>query len=320
MTTNKEIRNRLLAIHTNFHEDENEPTMVNEIQMDSFGSFLTYNHKLPDNETIRDDYEHELSEELGKGESKFLPNNLFDSYHYDFTFNKNFFGTEGNNEFNNDYMFVAMNVAARPGKFSVSNWNNFHDQEGIKRDQNMLKMNLELNNDRFKGCYATDAIKKVVDSDSSNVSNDFFVSSDAKFSFANNSKDMDDDQRALEYIRLDEQAAERSKKYAKEHGTVDKYVRRFANEAEAKRAVKENRIIFYKSANVFVEEWKAVQPKQIVTFGGTSTGLLKKMEETEVFKQFPELCEKVNNCKQITHYSYRLNLKDFYNKYADSLN
>ena len=327
MTTKKEIRDRLLAIHTNFHINENEPTEINEIKMDSFGSFLTYTKRLPRNEEIKKDFEDQLKPELKKGESGFLQTNLVEKYDYDLTFNEDFFSEddkdEKKNQFNDNAMFVAMNVAARPGKFSVAGWKNFHDQEDRVRDQNMLKMNLEVNDPMFDGCYATDAIKKVVDSNSSNVKNDFFAggrnSELVKYSFTNHDESMNDNLRAEEYMKLDEQAARDSANQAKRRGTTDKYVKRFETEKDALEAVRKNRVIFYKSANVFVDEWKAIQPKRIIAFGGTTTALLENMLDTEVFKQYPELCKMVEDSIQITHYSYRLNLKDFYNKYSSEL-
>jgi len=318
MATNEEIKNQLMAVHTNFHINESEPTMVNEIKMDSFGSFLTYKKRLPNNDVIRNDYRDELLPELKKGESQFLQNNLIKKYDYDFNFNEDFFDEDG--EFNNDFMFVAMNVAARPGDFSTKGWKNFHDQ-GTKRDQNMLKMNLELNDLKFDGCYATDAIKKVVDSNSSNVNHDFFASSNKiKFSFANHDDNMNDDLRAKQYVEYDNNDAIAAEKYAEKNNTKNKYVKRFDSVEDAKNSVQNNRVIFYKSANVFVEEWKIIQPKQLVVFGGTLQGLLERMKDTDVFKQYPELCKMVDNCIQITHYSYRKNLKDFYNDYSNELN
>jgi hypothetical protein len=78
-------------------------------------------------------------------------------------------------------------------------------------------------------------------------------------------------------------------------------------------------LFFYKSANVFVEEWKTIKPERIISLGGTSKKLLERMVKTEVFQQYPGLCKMVEESIQITHYSYRLNFKDFYNRYADSL-
>lgn len=324
MTTNKEVRDQLMSIHTNFHDDEEEPTFVNEITMDNFGSFLTYKKALPSNDVIRNDFKEELLSD--EKSTDFLPNTIFEKYGYDFTFNDNFFkdekdGGQGDNEFNNNCMFVAMNVAARPGEFSIKGWKNFHDQAGRPKDQNMLKMNLEINDSKFAGSYATDAIKKVVDSNSSNVENDFFTAkAEKKFSFSNNSSDMDDDKRAEEYLRLDIKAEEAAQRSAGKKNTTSKYVRRFPDITTAKNEVIKNHVIFYKSANLFVEEWKTVQPKHIVAFGGTTIGLLENMKDTEAFQKYPDLCRMIEEAIQIHHYSYRLNLKGFYNEYSDELN
>lgn len=318
MTTNKEMRNQLLDIHTNFHKDENKPTFANEIKMDSFASFLTYKQFLPNKEQIESDFKEELEKDE---DSNFLPNNLFEKYHYDFNFDENFFadksiGGEGDNEFNDNAMFVAMNVAARPEGFSIEGWKNFHDQKDMSRDSNILKLNLEVNDPMFRGCYLTDAIKRVTDSNSSNVKNDFFADNSlAEWSFTNDSDDMNDDLRAKKYMELDEREA---KNYEKKH-PGKKYERRFESKKDALRSVKQNRIIFYKSANVFVEEWKTIKPERIISLGGTSKKLLERMVKTEVFQQYPGLCKMVEESIQITHYSYRLNFKDFYNRYADSL-
>ena len=320
MTTNAEIRKNLLKIHTNFFEREDEPTFLNEIKMDSFSSFMVYKNPLPSNETIRNDFKDELKPEVKKGESKFLQTNLKNKYNFDLNFDDDFFGKYGDETFNNDLMFVATNVAARPGNHTISNWKNFHNQ-GDKMDQNILKMNLELNDPAFKGSYMTDAIKHVVDSNSSNVDHDFFATiKNSELSFANNkNEDENDLLRAKQYITFDKKDEEATAKKAAKDDKPNKFVRRFNSVDEALREVKKNRVIFYKSASLFVQEWLTIQPNHIVTFGGVSTGLLKRMCETDVFKQYPELCAMVDNAIQIHHYSYRKNLKDFYNDYSEEL-
>lgn len=162
MTTHAEVKDLLENIHTNFFDS----ATGKELKVHDFSSFLVCENPLPINPVILHDF---------KGhEADIKPTELLKRYQPDFTFKKSFFNEEKDQPFNNKYMFVALNVAARAEENDISEWCNFRD---TKLPTNTYKLYLELNNDeRFRGSYITDIIKNVVDSDSGNVSQNFLAS------------------------------------------------------------------------------------------------------------------------------------------------
>ncbi|MQS98608.1 hypothetical protein [Companilactobacillus halodurans] len=283
--------------------------------MSSFGSFLVCEKGLPDNEQIKKDFEQD----------DIKPNKLREKYDLDLKFKEDFLtdSGEGQNKFNRDFMFVALNVAARANEQLVTGWKNFHENPiNNKRDQNMVKLYLQINDPKFRGCYATDVIKRVVDSDSSNVANDFFASrkKDKSLIFVDDSKKLDE-KRAKQYIAWDKAKQAKSKKGTRKYHDLDESPDVRKNNIEVFKAIEDNREIFQKSANIFVEEWKIIQPKHLVLFGGTARKLLVSMKETDAFKKYPELCQLVDDSIGVYHYSYfGINFEKWFTTQCKDLN
>lgn len=177
MTTKNEIKNQLLAVHPT--------TPLDKLLLSDFSSFMAYrqvrdltrpNHPFLTNQLLRQDFPNRIS---STDKNRVGPIELVDHYQLDFDFDPNFFNDE---PFNNNAMFVALNVAARDNQSNAATaWQNFHDQTRVA---NTVYMYLETHEDqRFAGSYITDIIKNVTDSNSQNIGTDFFLT--GKKHFAN---------------------------------------------------------------------------------------------------------------------------------------
>lgn len=78
--------------------------------------------------------------------------------------------------FNSNFMFVGLNLAFRPETYQEGKkWYQFHDTKIIRPMFNLATM---TNHERFRGCYITDILKNVVDSNSNNVTDDYLADKD----------------------------------------------------------------------------------------------------------------------------------------------
>lgn len=303
MTTRKDIKEQLMNPKPDWDPDfefTNEDGTKTKLSLDSFGSFLACKDELPSNK--------ELQKILDTDPKKFTPKAIAKGL--DFSFVDSFFDDE-DTEFNNKYMFVGLNVAARStdkkknGKLikadTMKDWKNFHDMERIT---NTVKLYVQLNQDRFKGCYITDIIKNTVESNGGKAANDFFLTSYKKISFLHDEAG-DDEKRAQQYLAWDRKA---KANFLSNHpdGT---YSDRFADESDALQTVKANKETFKKSVTAFITECNTIKPKHLVVFGGQAYSALKLIKEAAAIKANDADTKNVNigklidNVIWLDHYS-----------------
>lgn len=287
MTTNAEIRDQLEAIDTGIYYDDKE------LKMDNFGSFTYCKKALPSNT--------DLQKILDEDSEGLHPKKLM-ARKIDLSFDDSFFDLDG--EFNNNFMFLGINVAARSSDYTdkdgkkmkgnnLAGWKNFHDLENY---QNTFKLYLQINQEKFKGCYITDLIKNSVDSLSGKVLRNFFLEDKKNNSFIHNN---------------DEAKEERLKSYNKWFNSDDdpKY-----STEELKELLKQNEIIFNKSIELFVKECNIIKPKQLVVFGNdahTALNLVKKtqtVKENDSKKDTVNISNLIDNVLWLEHYA---NVKSF---------
>ncbi|MFL2028088.1 hypothetical protein [Loigolactobacillus zhaoyuanensis] len=294
MTPHEAIRQSLESIRTDFWElDPKTKQPVRELKLHEFASFLACERPLPLNATILRDFAGQAIK----------PKALGEKYQPDFDFSSTFFTDD--QPFNNQYMFVGLNVAARTGAADTREWWNFHDK---KLPTNTFKLYLELNQDeRYRGCYITDVIKNTVDSDSANVGQNFFFTKSKKLSFI---QPVSDQQRAAKLFEWDKNAA------ATALATDQPYERLYASMADALQEVVTNHEVFNKSARLFVAECKAINPEKIIVFGDTAKEALTQMLATTAFDNEPAVRKLVENCAEIRHYAYRKNFNAWITEYA----
>jgi len=292
MSTYKEIVNSLEKIHTGFFGDNGK-----ELGLDNFASFLECVKPLPATAQILSDF--------AANNEQILPTTLRDKYAPDFSLNQGILTS--NKELNKNVMVVSLNMAARPQGNDHSGYDNFHDMINIT---NTSRMYLQLNDDRFKGCYITDIVKSVVDSNSLNVKRDFFAKSFPNLSFANNASDTD---RANKYYEWSQ------KDFENPNNKDDKP--RFASEADALKAVQHNKAIFEKSVQIFAQEFQTIQPKRILVFGDDAYNLLQQMTNVEIFKNDPKLIDAIKQSVKLPHYATQSNFEEWCkNATTDTIN
>lgn len=303
MTAISDIRDRLLAIDTNIDNpdyekgklDKNGKPVPEYLTMDNFGSFLACKKGLPSIDKLQ-----ELADEYG---DEFKPNLLREKYHLDFSFDESFFNEES--PFNNNFMFVGLNAAARgedkknkKGELtkgdSLSNWKNFHDKKNFA---NTCKMYVQLSESEsepiFKGCYITDLLKNKVDSNSNHISRDFFLLSNEDISFANKNADEN----------------ERLKKYNEWYGSDD--------DNDMSKLIKSNEDVFKNSVDIFIQECDVIQPKNLVIFGGTAYKALKRFAQTDAVKEYDKdhknkISDLFKNAIWLEHYANTRSLLSYF--------
>lgn len=332
----------------------------NKIGIDSFASFLDTEEKFPTNGEIRSHFkvkEYDPDKKKDKSESDKKENRLKSSdikrelfpregksLKESFSLSHDFFDDK---DFNNDYMFVGLNAAFRSGKESYSNWKNFHD---TSLSANTYKLYIQINADeeinpknRFNGCYITDIIKSVIDSNSGHVIRNLFITSNEDISFFNHPESTPvldakrvgklalfqcQDEKALVTDMLKKMADDYKKgerEYSegryqlKEHKKLD--------DEELKILSENNRDNLDKSLDIFISECLAVRPKQLVVFGGGASTVIDKMIDSQYFKDKLDNIYRTTNLPtdfdvldllshrkcEVTHYSKRMNFEDWFN-------
>jgi len=308
-----ELEERLIGkdgIDTGFKDEHN-----NKIGIDSFASFLITKNELKSNATIQDFFKDKkenftptdiVKNKQFKKESFDFPENEDDDKHFlseSFKFPDNFFNSD--EDFNNEYMFVGLNVAERAGDTDYSNWGNFRD---VKNPTNTFKLYTQLNDSKFKGCYITDIIKSVIDSDSGNVMRNFFIKSNE----INNGElsllkypDEDDkadsqranklaswqnsyykEQRSEEYKKVGELMGFISETYMKDKTLKEPYQYKFnyTKKLTGQQLLAQNKDILKKSIDCFVSECLIIHPKMLVVFGKSADRVLEEMAKSPLFK------------------------------------
>ncbi|GEO47393.1 hypothetical protein [Companilactobacillus kimchii] len=265
------------------------------LKMNNFGSFISCKHGLPNNNDLR--------KLLKNHPNKFTSKYFYDTEKCDFSFNDSFFGEE---DFNNDYMFLGLNVAARGDDkkddggvktkaYTLAGWKNFHDMNPKTRT-NTCKLFMQLNNDRFKGCYITDLIKYKVDSNADHLSRDLFLASNNKCSFLYNSNDIYKVSNNKDIATVGDKRIELYKEWYKKD-----------SEDKIRKDIHNNNSIFDKSVQIFIEECNIIQPKHLVAFGGDVYRALKRFKETKAVKSSNasnvNIGKLIDNAIWLDHYS-----------------
>ncbi|GEO57826.1 hypothetical protein [Companilactobacillus bobalius] len=312
MTKNYEVYDRLTKVNgekydTGLKLDKDSKS----ISIDNYGTFLNDVADLPSNEELDQEFSDSLKKDVSNEDSRFKREYIDKFHHIDFRY-KDIFDKESKDydpdgEFNNNYMFLAMNCAARPN-LERSEWKMFHDVDD-KHDSHMLNLRLMINNIDAKGCYVTDAIKQCISSDSSYILKEFFVK---KPGLSFNNSDVSDEERAEQLLKWDKE-----KHIDMEHALTD---------------VKEKRDIYDKSIDVLIHELNSIKPKQVVIFGTTqsnpdtdsNTGLVKMISESKKFDEYEngaELRKLLQDAISVTHYGNRHypSTRDFYMKFKDAI-
>ncbi|GEO63613.1 hypothetical protein [Companilactobacillus nantensis] len=350
-----EVRDELLNIDTGF-KDENGK----KIRVDSFASFLDTEEKFPSNKTIRNHFnvkEYDPDKKKNKTESDNAENQLKSN-----DIKRELFPSKGNKlkesfslpndffddkDFNNDYMFVGLNAAFRSGKKNYSNWKNFHD---TSLSANTYKLYIQINadkginpDDRFRGCYITDIIKSVIDSNSGHVMRNLFITGNEDISFFNHPESTPvldakrvgklalfqcQDEKTLVNDMLDRMTDDykKGKRGYSEKRYQLKEVKKLDDE-ELKTLSEDNRENLDKSLDIFISECLAIRPKQLVVFGGSASTIIDKMVKSQYLKDklhniyrttnLPtdfDVLDLLSNRKcEVTHYSKRMNFEDWFN-------
>lgn len=286
MSTNKEIYEKLTKVNGKEYNTD-IPDSNNYQSIDTFASFLSDKHDLKSNEEL----ENEFAESLRTKDKD--ENNYFDKKHIkdfcsaDFHYKDMFDDEHGDDEFNDNYLFLAMNCALRSEdtKNKRGSWEMFHDITERGESQ-MLNLRLLTNGVNAKGCYITDALKGYEESASDKIIRNFMVK-DSHYSF--NNPEVNDKQRAEMLYKWDKEALDASEKSKrrksrkkelgidskhslpkKEKDKISKDVEKLTpvnSEKDDLDIIDENRDIYNKSINVLIHELDVIFPKQVVIFG-----------------------------------------------------
>lgn len=341
MTKNYEVYDRLTKVNgekydTGLKLDKNSES----ISIDNYGTFLNDVADLPSNEELDQEFSDSLKKNVSNEDSHFKREYIDKFHHIDFRY-KDIFDKESkdynpNGEFNNNYMFLAMNCAVRPN-LERSEWKMFHDVDD-KHDSHMLNLRLMINDIDAKGCYVTDAIKQCISSNSSYILKEFFVK---KPGLSFNNSDASDEERAEQLLKWDKQAViskavskkrssrreeENDENYKLTESEKNSVIHSIETKLENKDIkldhinmkhaladVKEKKDIYDKSVRVLIHELNAIKPKQIIVFGTTknnpdtnsNTGLVKMISESKQFDECEngaELRKLLQNAVPVTHY------------------
>lgn len=318
----KNVINKLMKIKTGFKDLDSEK----ELKVDNFGSFLVTTPQMLSNEDLQKFFE--------KNPTDHGPKKLYETMECEDTglvFDKTFIEEE-NDKFNNDFMFVGLNAAARYEKedngkqkeiYTLAGWQNFHDSEYNNNNiTNTAKMYIQTNNKKFRGAYITDAIKRVIDSKASNVEKDFFLSSNIELAFSqddynvykNKAKSWEketvkelDAKRTDIYLKFtveDKEKEEQENKGIQNKDDWKKFTQpQYKSRDEASQAVQANKEIFVKSADIILKEMKAVSPKHLLIFGLAAYHALQRMKELDEFKKPAKYANLIDDATVLKHYA-----------------
>lgn len=294
--TRKEVGTRLGEINTGFSYNGEE------LHDWDFSSFVACTHPLEINSKVREyiDTNYESEKERKEAATPSQLAKLFYGNSVDFSFPKDFFSNE---KFNNNYMFVGINIAARGEadgeRTDRGKWGNFRDTKIIT---NTYKLYEELGeNDMFEGSYITDIIKNVVDSNAGKIVDSFFIHEKKRkpnlpFTSANGN----DDERAEELQRIFESNENKAEKDAVKKGIT--YLRKHLSREQALKNVQINKENYFKSADLFSKAINVVRPNKLVVFGDAAALTLQQMLKTDAFRQDANVTKLVQDLVEIPHY------------------
>lgn len=274
MTNLNDILHQLNSINADFSNDSD-----NHYTLADFSSFFYNVKSLPDVKQIIADFD--------AADEKILPTSLINKYLVDPAFNQEIIAK--NPATNRQVMTVGLNVAVRNGVKKIGKYNNFHDKINIT---NTLRMNILMNDPRFRGCYMTDLIKLVKDSNSGNINHDFFITH-KKLGFGT---DATDEQRAKQYMKWDQANVDNPKKPT--YKTL-----RFPDMNAALKKVRENRIIFNKSIELFIAECNIIKPERLVVFGDSAFTALHLLKNIPAIQANPAIIKLIDESIHAPHYS-----------------
>lgn len=303
----QDVIKKLMKIETEFKdEDLNE-----KLKVDSFGSFLVTKPEMLSNEKLQKFFEENPNKD-DQG-----PKKLYETMECKrLVFDKSFI--EENGDFNNNFMFVGLNAAARYEKddsskqketYTLAGWKNFHDSEYNNNNiTNTAKIYVQTNDKKFRGAYITDAIKRVIDSKAGNVEKDFFLSSNFNLSFSQADYDVyqgkaksweEDLVKNLDSQRTDNYL---NRKVTDKNGK-DTTELLYHSKEEASKALQKNKEIFIKSADIILKEMKAVNPKHLLVFGLAAYHALQRMKELDEFKKPAKYTNLIDDATVLKHYA-----------------
>lgn len=262
------------------------------LSIDHFASFLATDPKMPSNDELRKFFADDKVKE-------YKPTKMYDYFGIKrLTFDNNFIKDNLSEPFNNKFMFVGLNVAARPNKTGdiLSNWQNFHDSEYNDNNiTNTAKLYVQVNDPKFYGSYVTDAIKKVIESNSGNIEQDYFLSSNFDLSFGQ-----------ADYDVYKGQASDSEKELVarKDQKRIKKYTGDDAGkDVQAKQQLQNNKEVFFQSADIFLAEMKAISPEHLLIFGKTAYHALQRMKDLDEFKKIAKYTNLIDDATVLKHYA-----------------
>lgn len=278
------------------------------ISIDNFASFLVTKPSMPSNNELKKFFEDDVFKEH-------TPTQLYNHFKIKkLEFDNDFIKKNLSEPFNNKFMFVGLNVAARPNKTTniLSDWQNFHDSKyNDNNKKNTCRLYVQTNDTRFHGCYITDAIKTVVESDSNDVNKSFFLTTNVDLCFSQ-----------ADYDVYHNVASELEKKLVldKDQKRVDTYMNYTKNTGskknpiivpwykvnerkEAEKAIKDNKRIFMQSADTFFQEIKNIGPKKLLVFGQKTYHALQQMKGLDKFKKISSYANLIDDAIVLYHYS-----------------
>jgi len=337
-----DVEKRLRKVKFVLNEDgENK-----EYSIDNFSSFLITQNELISNDSIQSFFDNkkftptdifENRNDLFKEKLRdYSENKKINQKHFleeSFKFPDHFFNS--GKDLNNKYMFVGLNVAERAGVNDYGNWGNFRD---VKMPTNTFKLYTQFNDLKFKGCYITDIIKSVVDSDSGNIKRNFFLPEKAgvpnKLSFLkypgiNDELDSQrvaeytkwqykyyNDKRAVEYKKVADLMNLISETFIKDEtqDIKESYELHYVKRLTGEQLLEKNRDIIEQSVKCFVSECLAVHPDRLVALGESANSFLIEMGDSPLFNDYVDELAKgkdveyiknlVNkNRFEVTHYA-----------------
>lgn len=308
MTTRLEAKQALEAIDRKY-----------QVKMSGIGSFTTCSVELPSNEEIKAEFPN-LKElrptTLGAMMQKKAQKTgvKLDSWKEGLKFPANFFTS--NQDINDDFMFIALNCAERDTTSNPDqnqNWSMFHD---ISSPTNTFHLYQELNQDRFKNCYITDAIKNTVMSNSSIIRKQFELTRTYRGLDKKSILDYDYNKKDVlekHYIKKfkDFKISTRSKRKLTEaqQRKVEELRSLNKDKDKALELAKGNQETFKKSVDIFLEECLAIQPKRLVALGNDAFNAVHEMRSVVVNNdKYSHAIKKyvlslIDNMIKFTHYS-----------------
>ncbi|MDV7718523.1 hypothetical protein GA840_01315 [Pediococcus ethanolidurans] len=336
-----EVIRELKKVHIPFTDkdgnplNDNQTTHENCVTLAQYASFLLYKNNYYQNKVLTDNQiRHD------KRKKALTPKKLYNAFDPDLDFTVPQESNLENKKFNNNAMFLALNISERPFQGDNNDpWFMFHmnphdkdkssnhDESYRGWDTNMIYSYLEFHEDEtFEGCYITDLIKETVESNSAKVNQNFFLPSTslsykkgakskptkAYYALVNWQKNADNASQELEILSHTGRynlVTDTTKKLQKMGKALYKQIQKDKNKInseELQKTIKEiekNRDKFEQSAQVFHDEYEIIRPKHLIVLGKNAQWALLRMLDVPVIKDDPELVELIRKHISAPHYS-----------------